>query len=75
MFVGKVGAYLNEAPFKWLLSRVGPWPYPQGQTLPYYENPKITAVKSFIVRAPVSYVHVGARTFRRLTISPIYILQ
>jgi hypothetical protein len=54
MFAGKAGAYQIGAP-------LGSWPHPltfwkglpRINTLAYYENLKITAVKSFIVQWPI----------------------
>jgi len=38
MLVGKAGAYLSEAPLRYL--RVGSWPYPQKMTAVSYEFSK-----------------------------------
>jgi hypothetical protein len=69
MFVGNAGAYLSEAPF-WCSSLGLPtkirltWKgLPRTNTLTYYENLQITAVKSFIVLSPgtifttIHYLH------------------
>jgi hypothetical protein len=54
MFAGKARAYPNEAPFRLLALptniRLGWKGLPGTNALGYYENPKITAVKSFIVK-------------------------
>jgi hypothetical protein len=56
MFADKVGAYPSKAHFRILaLStniRLGWRGLPGTNTLAYYDNPQITAVKSFTVDAP-----------------------
>jgi len=62
MFAGNTGAYPSEAPFSCsTLSRLLASPanirldwrgLPEINILAFYENPYITAVKSFIVQAP-----------------------
>ncbi len=50
MFAGKAGAYPSEAPF--INIRLGWKGFLETNTLPYYENLLITAVKGYIVQAP-----------------------
>jgi hypothetical protein len=54
MFAGKAGAYPGEALFLPTNIRLGWKSLPRTNILGYYENPSITAVKSFIVEAQVS---------------------
>ncbi len=71
MFAGKAGSYPSEhlsgapilsslldSPTNAILAWKG---FPRTNPLAYYENPKITAVKSFIVQAP------GAWTIQTFT--------
>ncbi len=58
MFAGKAGAYPSEAPFRYsnlgyANIRLGWKGLPRTNTLAYYENPSIMAVKSFVGLAPV----------------------
>jgi len=62
MFAGKARAYLNEAPFRCSTQglllysptkiRLGSKGLPWTNTLAYYENPYITAVKKFYSTGP-----------------------
>ncbi len=66
MFEDKAGAYASEAPSRYYtlgqasgLIRLGWKALPETNTLPYYKNLQIMAVKSFIVQAPGQFSFRG----------------